>query len=81
MGNKCEWRLRVNRFHYIKKSVSDGGCSLYRNMSREKEQVILLIKKWGNRIVKVDNNHRNHRSSKRRVFDFNPVINVPIKGI
>ncbi len=74
--------LRVNKFHYVcDQATSKGGCACYRNLKREKEQLELLQKKWGSKIVKIDNCDRNHRSGKTKSFDFNPVIKVPIKGV
>lgn len=72
--------LRVNKFSYNKRSVTNtGGCSQYRTLEKEKEQLALLQHKWGNKIVKYDNNDRNHRSTKKKAFDINPVISIPIK--
>lgn len=76
--------LRVNKFHYIvKQSKQAGGCAAMRNLETEMEQLKLLQKKWGSRIVKLDTQDRNHKSKKDRIstFDYNPVIRVPIKGI
>lgn len=74
--------LRVNKFHYVcDQATSKGGCACYRNLKREKEQLELLQKKWGNKIVKIDSCDRNHKTEKVKKFDFNPVINVPIKGV
>jgi hypothetical protein len=41
-------------------------------MEREKEQMQLLIKKWGSKIVQQDSSSKG---------DINPVVRVPIKGI
>lgn len=81
--NKYRVVLRVNKFFYkCEQSTIAGGCATYRNIDREIEQLNLLQKKWGSKIVKWDNNSRNHKSKKRRkVVDYNPVIIVPIKGI
>lgn len=82
--NKYRGLLRVNRMFYNKKSAENiGGCATYRNIDKEKEQIILLQKKWGNKIVKVDSNNRSHSSKKQKNFtiDINPIINVPISGV
>jgi hypothetical protein len=47
-------------------------------MSREMDQLLLLQKKWGKKIVKFD---KSQRGKKHRKFDLNPIINCPIKGI
>mgnify|MGYP003648447112 CR=1 FL=1 len=55
-----------------------GGCADYRTMSREKDQLTLLQKKWGKKIVKLDT---TQRGKKTKNFDLNPIIKAPIKGI
>ena len=82
--NKNRVVLRVNKYFYdCKQSKQAGGCATYRNSQKEMEQLLALQKKWGKDIVKFDNNDRSHSGNKkkRKVFDYNPVINVPIKGI
>lgn len=79
--NKERVVFRVNAYHYIcKQSENAGGCATYRNMQREKEQLARLRKKWGSAIVKVDETNKG-RTSKRKQFDYNPIITIPIKGI
>lgn len=75
--------LRVNKFHYEKKSVTlEGGCSVYRNVDFEVEQLHALQRKWGKNIVKFDFNDRSHGTDRqRRNLDINPVIMSPIKGV
>jgi hypothetical protein len=71
--NKYRKTLRFNAYHYLaKQHVNVGGCADYRSMEREKEQMQLLIKKWGSKIVKQDSSSKG---------DINPVVRVPIKGI
>lgn len=73
--NKYRGALRVNKYHYnCKQSKQAGGCAAYRNYKREKEQLELLQKKWGKKIVKED-------KASVKNFDYNPIIHVPIKGI
>lgn len=80
--NKHRGILRVNKYHYVcEQSTNKGGCATYRNIEREKEQLGKLQQKWGKDIVKLDSNDRSHNKVKRKVVDYNPVINVPIKGI
>jgi hypothetical protein len=81
--NKYRRVLRVNKFYYQKKSAQQtGGCSVYRNIEKEILQIKNLQKKWGNRIVKFDNNStQSHGSIKKKNFDINPIIKIPIRGI
>lgn len=77
--NKYRKVLRVNRFHYYcLQSKQAGGCATYRNLEREKEQFRLLQKKWGSKIVKEDSHSKKQN---RKVFDYNPILKIPIKGI
>lgn len=77
--------LRLNKYHYVcRQSEQKGGCAMYRNMEREKEQFELLRKKWGSKIVRLDTGKREGKrgNKKKRVYiDYNPIIKVPIKGI
>ena len=71
--------LRINNAYMVKKDhANKGGCAGYRTIEREKEQLKLLQKKWGNKIVKTD---VRQRGNKIRTFDLNPIIRIPIKGI
>lgn len=81
--NKHRVVLRVNKFHYdCKQSEQAGGCATYRNLEREKEQVLKLQTKWGSKIVKIDRGGKNHNIvRKRTTIDYNPIIKVPIKGV
>lgn len=76
--------LRVNKAFYKKKSAENvGGCATYRNVDFEKEQLLDLQKKWGSRIVKMDSltTSRSHSSNKKRNFDINPIVKIPIAGV
>lgn len=75
--------LRVNKFHYkCEQSTIAGGCAAYRNIEREKEQLKLLQKKWGTKIIKIDSADKSHKRKKvAKIIDYNPVVKVPIKGI
>ena len=66
-----------------KQAEQPGGCAAQRNMEREKQQLLLLQKKWGSDIVQIDMTNRSHnlKRSKKNYFDFNPIIRVPIKGV
>lgn len=81
--NRYRKVMRVNKFFYSKKGAEQpGGCATYRNYEKEKQQMELLIKKWGSRIVKMDQNERSHNLKKeKRQIDFNPIVRVPIRGI
>jgi len=62
--------MRVNKFHYIVKQYRDGnsgGCTSYRNMEKEKQQMALLKSKWG-KIVQIPKD------------DINPILRMPIPG-
>lgn len=74
--------LRINSIFYdCKQSKQSGGCATYRNYDREKSQLELLQKKWGGKIVKIDNVKNSNQKKKSKEIDYNPVIKVPIKGI
>ena len=63
--------LRFNKFHYFAGHLTQkGGCGAYRIMEEERKQAEIMIKKWGNKVVKYD----FQKST-------NPKLNVPIKGI
>ena len=71
--------LRFNNTFMVKKDHGNkGGCADYRTIGREVEQLKLLQKKWGSKIVKYDT---TQRGKKTKGFDINPIINIPIKGI
>lgn len=74
--------LRVNKYYYVMKhQTQTGGCATYRNVEREREQLFLLQKKWGKKIVRADTLKSSRgRSEKVRKFDINPLIYPPIKG-
>lgn len=79
--NKYRGVLRVNSVHYdCLQSENKGGCAAMRNKQREKEQFELLQKKWGSDIVRVDSTNKG-RTKKKKQFDYNPIIKVPIKGV
>lgn len=73
---------KVLRFNYVFLQKRDhgnkGGCADYRTIEKEKEQLKLLQKKWGTKIVKMDT---TQKGKKIKTFDINPVLSVPIKGV
>jgi len=78
--NKYRAILRLNKYHYeCLQSVNAGGCAVYRSMDREREQLDLLIKKWGSGIVHTDKRRQDGKASS--VLDYNPIIKAPIKGV
>lgn len=81
--NKYRGILRVNKYYYLcEQSTNVGGCATYRNIEKEKSQLLELQKKWGSGIVKVDESDRSHSSSKKKTkIDYNPVVKCPIKGV
>lgn len=79
--NKYRGILRLNFAHYIcEQSTNSGGCASMRNMKREKEQFESLQKKWGGKIIREDKSNKG-KTQKIKMFDYNPIIKVPIKGI
>lgn len=80
--NKYRGVLRLNGYHYIcRQSEQKGGCAMYRNMEREKQQFEMLQKKWGSDIVKLDTSNKGRSKKNRKYIDYNPIIKIPIKGI
>lgn len=79
--NKHRGCLRLNFLTYnVRQSEQAGGCATYRNMAREREQFLLLQRKWGSGIVREDRSNKG-KTKKVKRFDYNPIIKVPIKGI
>lgn len=73
--------LRVNAYHYIcKQSENKGGLAMFRNRSREYEETMALQKKWGGHIIRIDNSNKN-LTQKEKIFDYNPIVKIPIKGV
>lgn len=82
--NRYRVLLRVMKaFYECKQSEQTGGCAVYRNLEREKEQLLALRKKWGKEIVRIDKGRsRSHNAKReRKTIDYNPIIRVPIKGV
>lgn len=74
--------LRFNLYCYdAKQSEQSGGCASYRTILAEKEQLEMLRQKWGDRIVRIDTFNKGAKSKKAKLIDYNPIINIPIKGI
>jgi hypothetical protein len=76
--------LRVNSVYYLTLQMAQpGGCATYRNLDVERKQLELLQRKWGRHIVRMDalTTSRNHKTTKVRKFDVNPVIRSPIRGV
>lgn len=84
LQNMLKYRgaLRVNKYHYnCRQSEQAGGCAMYRNMEREKQQIEALQRKWGSKIVKLDRSNKGRTKKKKVYIDYNPVIKIPIKGV
>jgi hypothetical protein len=85
--NTYRRNLRLNKYFYVSNmagsgSGQTGGTSTYRNLKRERDQVALLKKKWGESIVKLDSGKSRSHSTKKKVnFDINPIISEPIRGV
>lgn len=80
--NKYRGVLRLNGYYYnCRQSEQKGGCTIYRNMEKEKEQFELLQKKWGSSIVRLDTSNKGRSKKNRKYIDYNPIIKIPIKGI
>lgn len=74
--NKYRKILRNNKWFYLAEHLkTEGGCSKDRTMEAENEQMELLVKKWGGRLVTGDRDTQGGRKST------NPIIKVPIRGI
>jgi len=73
--NRDRKLLRFNMLHMMKNDHANlGGCAMYRNIDKERQQMDLLIRKWGGRIVS-----RDLKSSE--LHDINPIVRPPIPGI
>lgn len=80
--NKYRGCLRLNKFFYdCKQSQQSGGCATYRNYDNEMNQLRLLQKKWGSKIIKIDNAKNQNQKKQSKKIDYNPIVNIPIKGI
>ena len=63
--------LRFNKYFYEADHLTlKGGCASYRTLKEEEKQAEIMIKKWGNKIVKYDLKKST-----------NPIIKSPLKGI
>lgn len=81
--NKYRKILRFNLIYMTKDDHKNlGGCSSYRTILFEKQQLRDLQKKWGKKIVKMDDQtDKRNRQRKKSGYDINPVMRVPIRGI
>lgn len=74
--------LRVNAYHYeCDQANAKGGCASYRNREREREQMELLMRKWGRDIVREDVRGGARRVAENRFGGINPRVYVPIDGV
>jgi hypothetical protein len=82
--NKYRIVFRVNKYHYhVRQKEQAGGVAEYRTLEREREQLLLLQKKWGSRIIKEDKlkSGKGRKSKKNRLYDINPIMHSPISGV
>jgi len=80
--NKYRRTLRFNMYHYVcGQHTNVGGCATYRTMDRERKQFVMLQKKWGSDIVRIDTQGGQVNQKKRTNWDINPVVRVPIAGV
>jgi hypothetical protein len=80
--NKNRKALRINYAHYFNDMHGKkGGCADYRTIEKEKEQFKLLQKKWGSKIVRTDSGESQVNRKKKKTYDINPIIKVPINGV
>ena len=80
--NKYRRTLRFNMYHYVcGQHTNVGGCATYRTMDRKRKQFLLLQKKWGSDIVRIDTQGGQVNQKKRTNWDINPVVRVPITGV
>lgn len=89
--NKYRKALRLNKYFYCLNqggsgSGQEGGCAVGRNVEREKKQLELLRKKWGSKIIAEDTGQSRNpalraSTTKKRSYDVNPILRVPIKGV
>ena len=77
--NRFRVNLRMNMYHYVaEQNTQKGGCASYRTIEREMEQNRMLQEKWGSDIVTFD---RSNKSQKKKKYDINPILKIPIKGV
>lgn len=80
--NRYRKALRFNNYFYkCDQHGKEGGCSTHRTVNRDLEQNEILRKKWGSKIVRKDSGNSKTHRKKKSLFDINPIIRVPIKGI
>ena len=73
--HKYHKTLRFNSYHYAaRQHVNTGGCADYRTIEKEKNQFLLLQRKWGSRIVQRD-------PQQGKGYDINPIVKIPMQGV
>lgn len=78
--NKFRKNLRLNMYHYVcEQNTMKGGCAVYRNIETELKQNDLLQSKWGNKIIRFDTSNKS--IGKKKTYDINPILSIPIKGV
>jgi len=81
--NKNRVVLRVQNYYYDTiQCKQKGGCAAIRNREKEKQQFDILQNKWGKSIVRDGSESKqNHRNKKKKNFDINPILRIPISGV
>jgi hypothetical protein len=82
--NRYRKVLRWNRYFYMARIAEQpGGTSVHRSMAKEVADFEALRRKWGSKIVRRDTGTGGHKkeTTRKRAFDFNPIIRIPIKGV
>jgi len=80
--NKYRKVLRFNFIHYFAKMHKNtGGCATYRTLEREKKNLEALRKKWGSKIIRTDSGASQVKRKNENLYDINPIMRSPIKGV
>lgn len=75
-----ELKVEVRELPIGMLSENKGGLAMFRNRSREYEETMALQKKWGGHIIRIDNSNKG-LTQKEKIFDYNPIVKIPIKGV
>ena len=80
--NKYRRVMRFNFVHYFAKMHKNvGGCATYRTLEKEKQNLEALRKKWGSKIIKTDSGASQVKRKSENLYDINPIMRSPIKGV
>ena len=73
-------RVEVREIPLSQLSENVGGLAMWRNRDREYEETMALQRKWGSHIIRIDTTNKGH-SDKAQIFDYNPIVKIPIRGV